>query len=220
MKRSISDKAPFDRRIEDNEQTGNSDCLLVLQSLHLSEFATLFVAMEQFYDGFELCDHSVNFIDAANILEKAAASFPLIDKDSDNAISFAELQTYAARHPESNSEIEWLECHYQALTQASLAHHNGIRRQDLETARRVFHGLDFVLQHFSHLTAGGSSKIYPEDLLRLVCCRENLTQDEALGIWHLIHYLMHLRKTNSIRSSGLTPVDLQTITPERLWLQS
>lgn len=219
MRPNVSNKAAFEQRLENKDQTNNTDCLPVLQSLHLSEFASLFVAMEQFYDGFELCDHSVSFNDAANILDKAAAAFPAIDKDGNDTISFAELKTYAGKHPESSSEIEWLECHYQALTQASLAHHNGIRLQDLQTAMRVFHGLDFVHKHFNHLAPGSASKIYPEDLLRLVCCRENLTPDEALGIWHLIHYLMHLRKTSAIRSAGLTPGELQTITPEQLWLQ-
>lgn len=220
MKRNNGDCAPFDRCMEHKEKTNDTNCLLVLQSLHLNEFASLFHVLEQFYDGFELCDHHVNFSDSSNILEKASAAFSTIDKDDDGAISLLELRNHGRQHPESLDEVEWLECHYLALANASLTNHEAIRRQDLDVARRVFHGLDFVQQHFRHLTAGGASKIHPEDLLRLVCCRESLTVDEALGVWHLIHYLLHLRKNHSLISEGLTREQLEDISPEKLWLRA
>ncbi len=190
-----------------------------LASLHIDESKNISGPMEHFLSGFEVCDHTMSFDAAHCSLLKVDDHFAEIDKNRDGVVTFGELRDYANRHPECCSDVDWVLCHYEALTRASLLPHNAIQRGDLKQASRVFHGLAYVLQHFDSISTTGDEyqKIYPEDLLRLVCCREGLSPDEAQGIWHLIHYLVHLHRERSGKRAGLSQSQLKDISPEVLW---
>lgn len=206
------------REIVAETDTRCGECLAVLQCLQFSDLAVLLDVMDSYYDGFEICDHTVNFEHAATILNRANELFSKLDSNHDGSLDYAELQGYERRHPEAQTELEWLRCHYEALKGAALLHHKSLQQNDLVTARNVFRGLEYVRRHFNSLTCSGSpAKIYPEDLLRLVCCKVDLSAHDAEGVWHLIHYMMLLQKREKKSHVGFTASEVEQLSPERLW---
>lgn len=198
-------------RMEDPQQT--------LDSVHYNNFENLLVAMESFLQGFEICDHSMDFKKVAGLLGRAEAAFGQIDKNKDESLSYKELLNYVSLHQEIKDEFEWLLCHYEALTRCSLLPHDGkLHARDLHRAGNLFHGLDYVHRHFNAIARRrcDSHKIYPEDLMLLVCSAKDMTPDEARGIWSLIRYLLKLSDMTH-KSIFFTEADLAEITPEKLW---
>jgi hypothetical protein len=191
----------------------------LLDSMHYNNFENLLVAMESFLQGFEICDHSMDFKKVASVLGQAESAFAQIDRNHDQSLSYKELLNYINLHPEVKDQFEWLLCHYDALTKSSLLPHDGtLHSRDLHRAANMFAGLDYVQRHFKSIarSRSDSQKIYPEDLMMLICSARDITPEEARGIWSLIRYVLKLGGI-AHKSIFFTASDLAELTPEKLW---
>jgi hypothetical protein len=174
--------------------------------------------MESCIESYRNCTHQMTFGCMSDALHRVDTRFSDIDRNHDGRITVAELREYNFQNSESyDPDIVWVLCHYAALAKASLIPHEAIESGDLKQASRVFRGLAYVQQYFNCLTGEGYKKVYPEDLLRIVCGRERLSSDEAAGIWHLIHYLLHLSRERNYRHTGLTKSELSNFSPEDIF---
>lgn len=185
--------------------------------ININEFETADHAMDSFINSFELCDHSIDFSAASGVLLRIGANFRKIDTNGDGRLSPIELRDFAHAEKQYEKDVEWTLCHYDSLAKASLLPHDGVQASDLINASHVLSGLAYVEQFFDSIASSSNRSVYAEDLLKLVCCRERLTPDQADGIWRLIHYLMHLDKERKHKHSGLSLSGVKRLSPESLW---
>lgn len=192
-----------------------------LESIYTVAGDNLADCMESCLKSHQNCTHQMSFRCMSDVLHRVDDRFSEIDRNHDGRISMTELREYSARNGDQDDpDIVWVLCHYTALAKASLVPHEAIESGDLKQASRVFRGLAYVQQYFNSITGDGYRKVYPEDLLRIVCGRERLSPDEATGIWHLIHYLLHLSRERNYRHTGLAKSELSNFSPEEIFAKT
>lgn len=136
--------------------------LRILESLDLDSFDNLSNAFEQFLQDTPLFEGDTTFGKAALALDLTAQLFGEIDADKDHMFNRADLAFLLEKTTSENREaLAWLVDHYDAFTQACFFQ-DGITKDDIESARNVFHGL-----HQIHEKFGFSEEATPESLHHL-----------------------------------------------------
>lgn len=124
----------------------------IFESLRLNTFESALTTFEEFLSDINLFDSvcDTNFGKAAGALDIASRAFAKIDANHDFLISKQELVRYIASG-ECNGSLNWLLSKFDALERLSFFL-GGISRSEIESARDLFHGLNYLKSNFEEFS--------------------------------------------------------------------
>jgi len=144
------------------EDVLDKESLKILEDLDLSSFENLLNAFDQFVADAPLFAGDSTFERAAIALDTTAQLFGTLDANGDKVISREELRYLLEKTTgDSRESLNWLLQHFDAFT-AACFFESGITRDEIESARNVFHGLRHLYEKF-----GFSEEVSPDSLQHL-----------------------------------------------------
>lgn len=175
------------------EDVLDRESLKILESLDLNSFENLLNAFDQFIADAPLFAGDTTFERAAIALDTTAQLFGRLDSDGDKVVSVDELQSLLEKTTDANKEsLNWLLEHFDAFT-AACFFESGITRDEIESARNVFHGLRHLHEKF-----GFSEEVSPDSLQHinadsirdyLNSHKDELETHDRAGLEQLLVYL-------------------------------
>jgi hypothetical protein len=175
------------------ENVLDKQSLRILESLALDSFENLSNAFDDFIEDAPLFAGDTSFAKASIALDSAAKLFSQIDFNHDHLIDAGEIEYLLQKTTSENRDaLNWLIEHYEAFTRACFFK-NGITKDDLESARNVFHGLRLVHEKFGfseEATPENLQHITPEEIEKYLAANgDSMEPHDKAGLMALLDYI-------------------------------
>lgn len=165
-----------------------------LEALSLNSFENALNAFDEFLGSILIFEGANSFVKAANALDIASKAFLTIDANHDFVMTKAELEGYLAGCPSNDiaSPLSWLISNFAVLQSLSFFL-DGITRHEIEAARDLFHGLNYLQANLDKI--GGTKRGGVSEKAVLKYLHKNIGQLEIhdyRGLKGLAKYLGRL----------------------------
>ena len=190
---SESDEAVLEREL----RSLDGDAVRVLEALNVNSFENALYAFDEFLENITLFNGANNFEKAANALDIASQAFTAIDANHDFVMTSEELNRYLAEHGMENvgHSLEWLASNFAVLQRLSFFM-NGITRHEIDAARDLFHGLNYLNTNLERITTtkvGSKANLSEKAILKFVDEQGgDLEEHDARGLRGLAKFLTRL----------------------------
>ena len=170
------------------------DSFRALEALSLNSFENALNAFEQFLGSLAIFSGANRFVKAANALDVASSAFTAIDANHDFVMTKVELEGYLASCPsaENAQPLAWLIANFAVLQRLSFFQ-DGISRHEIESARDLFHGLNYLQGNLDKIATGKKGDLSEKDVQNYVReHKDDLETHDARGLRGLAKFLGRL----------------------------
>lgn len=168
-----------------------------LESLSLDSFQNALNAFDEFLENITVFEGANNFVKAANAFDVASTAFASIDANHDFVMAKEELEAYLSRCGGENVSrpLSWLSLNFGVMQRLSFFL-SGISRSEIEAARDLFHGLNYLKSNLDKIApkkGQNKGKLSEKSIVRyLRKHRSELDEHDVRGLSGLATYLNRL----------------------------
>lgn len=169
----------------------------LLESLSLDSFENALNAFDEFLENITIFEGANNFVKAANALDVASNAFAAIDANHDFVMAKEELEAYLSGCGRENVSrpLSWLVSNFGVMQRLSFFL-GGISRSEIESARDLFHGLNYLKSNLDKIApkrGQNTGRLSQKTILKYLRKHgSELDEHDAQGLSGLATYLNRL----------------------------
>lgn len=208
-----SNKAEKIERPEKMRSLVDTQSMRYLEDADYNSYEDLSYSCEQIIIAAPAFENTPCFGKAAEALDLSWQLFGYADNDNNRLLNRDEFAYLLERSNEANREaLSWLMDNFDAFTKACFFK-DQIGKDDLQAARKVFHGLKVVQENFGFTGAPTNENLSKLNIMSLKKYLESnkkvLSEHESSGLGYLIAYLeKQPEKSRQLKSSDSRPAEL------------